>query len=239
MVAVPLAALPVATSPVLRAGLPGTWTTDPDGLVATSPDDGATWAHWQLALSYARALSPSFQAWGNSAVRSALRYPAPLSRRHRALAPHLAHEFRHLHRRLDTIDRHAADLFLYAASAQELFGPRRDFSERNRAMLRAVVAAEPYEGLCPCCLERRVLGPDGKPLPGAEFDHVFHRTLNRPEHGWLICRECHGEITRGGYLLRFDKLHAFRLFQARVQEHQRQQAAASSEAHRPDGSETA
>ena len=83
-----------------------------------------------------------------------------------------------------------------------------------------------------------MLGPDGKPLPGAEFDHVFYRTLNRPEHGWLICGECHGEITRGGYLLRFDRLHAFRLFQAKVQEHQRRQAAASTEAGQPGSPET-
>ena len=46
---------------------------DPDGFVATTRGrHGGTWAHWQLALSYARYLSPAFHLWCNTVVRAAL-----------------------------------------------------------------------------------------------------------------------------------------------------------------------
>ena len=54
------------------------------------------------------------------------------------------------------------------------------------------------------------------PLEGTEFDHAFHRGLNRPEHGWLVCRPCHREMTHGGYLARFGRLEEFRAFQGAV-----------------------
>ena len=55
-------------------------------------------------------------------------------------------------------------------------------------------------------------------MPGAEFDHAFHRGLNRPEHGWVICRMCHAELTHGGYLARFSRMVEFRGFQTLVLE---------------------
>src|SRR5919107_373635 len=46
---------------------------DPDGLVAALRGRrGGTWAHWQLALSYARYLSPGFHLWCNTVVRAAM-----------------------------------------------------------------------------------------------------------------------------------------------------------------------
>lgn len=34
--------------------------------------DGGTWAHWQLALAYAKYLSPAFHAWCNEVVRKVM-----------------------------------------------------------------------------------------------------------------------------------------------------------------------
>ena len=46
---------------------------DPDGFVATLRGrHGGTWAHWQLALAYARYLSPAFHLWCNTVFRHAL-----------------------------------------------------------------------------------------------------------------------------------------------------------------------
>ena len=46
---------------------------DPDGLVAALRGRrGGTWAHWQLALPYARYLSPEFHLWCNTVVRAAM-----------------------------------------------------------------------------------------------------------------------------------------------------------------------
>ena len=69
----------------------------------------------------------------------------------------------------------------------------------------------------------RVLTGRGRPVPGAEYDHFFHRGLNRPEHGWLVCAACHAELTHGGYLVRFMRMPEFRAFQGVVLAHRRQE----------------
>ena len=111
---------------------------------------------------------------------------------------------------------------LLLLSVQDLLlGRRRDFTERSRTIIRAVAAADPYDGLCPCCGAAGVLAEDGRAADGAEYDHFFHRGLNRPEHGWLVCRGCHAELSGGGYLARFARVPEFRAFQAVVVEHRR------------------
>ena len=207
-----------------NAGQAGMWHLDTDGLVAAARGHaGGTWAHWQLALSYARYLSPAFHLWANTVVRAAMTRPDSLATADPdPLLAYLAVRFRELHRRLDTLERHAADLMLLTLSGQEvLFGGRRPFSERSRALLARVVADEPYGGLCPCCGRERVLAEGGRLLPGAEFDHFYHRGLNRPEYGWPVCAPCHGELTHGGHLARFARTPQFRAFQARVLEARR------------------
>jgi hypothetical protein len=74
-------------------------------------------------------------------------------------------------------------MFLVLSAQDLLLDRRRAFSERSRAAIAEVTAAEPFDGRCPCCGDGRVLAESGRPLPGAEFDHFFHRGLNRPEHG--------------------------------------------------------
>ncbi|MBL6082791.1 KilA-N domain-containing protein, partial [Belnapia sp. T18] len=191
-----------------NAGQDGILDCDSDGLVATLRGRlGGTWAHWQLALAYARYLSPQFHLWCNVVVRSAMEHLDGPEAGEDPLLRHILQQFRALHRRLDTVDRHAADLMFLLLSSQDLLlGKRRHFSDRSQAVIRAVVAAEPHEGQCPCCDRNPVISGDGQPLAGAEFDHFFHRGLNRPEHGWLICGPCHTELTRGGYLVRFMRM---------------------------------
>jgi KilA-N domain len=217
-----------AEDPVANAGPAGICTIDTDGFVATTRGhQGGTWAHWQLALAYARYLSPQFHLWCNTVVRAAMERPGGLP----VLDPdpvllHLTLHFRAMHRRLDILDRHAADLMFLLLSAQDLLlGKRRDFSERSQAAITRVVAAEPFDGQCPCCSRKPVLTEAGRPAPGAEFDHFFHRGLNRPEHGWLVCPACHAELTHGGYLARFARLPEFRAFQAAVLEQRRRAQA--------------
>lgn len=134
-----------------------------------------------------------------------------------ALLHALQREVAALHRRIDTLDRHGGDIIFLLLSLPELLsGKRRDFSERSRTLLCRAVAAPPYEGRCPCCRDTPVLAASGQPLPGAEFDHVFHGSLNRPEHGWLVCSPCHHVLTHDGYLARLARMDAFRAFQATV-----------------------
>lgn len=192
---------------------------EPDGFVATAQGQaGDTWAHWHLALAYGRSLSAPFHLWCNTVVRAAMaRSGRGFLRKGTPVRAHLTELFGHLHRRFDTLDRHAADLMTLQLSARDLLlGPRRHFSERSRAMILRAVRSEPFAGLCPCCGQQPVLDAAGQPRAGAEFDHFFHRGLNRPEYGWLVCRDCHAELTHGGYLARFARMPEFRAFQGAV-----------------------
>ncbi|TPG39199.1 KilA-N domain-containing protein [Roseomonas nepalensis] len=201
----------------------GIWNPDTgidrDRFVATvRGQGGGTWAHWQLALSYGRYLSPPFHLWCNTVVRAAMErrdaLPAPEGDR---LMAHLTRLFEPLHRRFDILDRHAADLMFLQVSAQEVvLGQRRRFSLRSQALIIEAVAAEPYRGRCPCCTSTPVLTEEGRVVEGAEFDHYYHRGLNRPEHGWLVCGACHDELTYGGYVVQFERMPEFRRFQAAV-----------------------
>lgn len=40
-------------------------------------EGGSTWAHWQLAMAYAKYLSPEFHAWCNEVVRAVMQGQAP------------------------------------------------------------------------------------------------------------------------------------------------------------------
>src|SRR4051812_2228970 len=154
---------------------------DPDGFVATLRGrNGGTWAHWQLALSYARYLSPSFHLWCNTVVRAAMEQGATVPAADPdPLRLHLTRQFRDLHHRLDTLERHAADLMFLVLSAQDIMlDKRRDFTGRTQVTIVRVTAAEPFEGRCPCCRREPVLTEANRPVPGAEFDHFFHRGLN-------------------------------------------------------------
>jgi KilA domain-containing protein len=201
---------------------------DPDGFVATARGrNGGTWAHWQLALTYARYLSPEFHLWCNTVVRRAMEWRAgPPATDNDPLLLHLARQFRDLHRRLDDVERHAADLMFLLLSAQELvLGNWLEFTRLTRTTILKAVAGEPFDGQCPCCGQARVLTEAGRPVRGAEYDHFFHRGLNKPEHGWLVCADCHAELTHGGYLVRFLRMPEFRTFQGAVFERRRQERA--------------
>ena len=43
-------------------------------------DGGSSWAHWQVALAYAKYLSPSFHAWGNSVIKATMESHSPTER---------------------------------------------------------------------------------------------------------------------------------------------------------------
>ncbi len=199
------------------AGLSHLRNIDADFLFAsTRGRRRGTWAHWQIALAYAQDLDQPFHDWCQEVVRDRLERPGAASAQ-TPLLVYLEHQFGHLHDRYDTLERHAADLMFLLTAARELvLGNRRPFSELSQDILRDVVAMQPFAGQCPCCCTRSVLSPNGRLAAGVQHDHFFHHGFNRPEHGWIICGRCHGDLNRGGYLLRFSKMPQFRAFQAAV-----------------------
>jgi hypothetical protein len=195
---------------------------DPDFLfVTTSGHNRNLWAHWQIALAYAQDLDPAFHAWCNEVVRHRL---PPQSGPEADLSRQLEQGLAGLHDRFDILDRHAADqLFLLCAAQHLVLGNRLSFTGRSQAIIRQIVANPPFAGRCPSCLTIPIVDASARPLPGAQFDHFFHRGLNRPEHGWLVCQHCHDAFSRGSYLTRFSKMAAFRQFQAALLAHRQAQ----------------
>ena len=105
---------------------------------------------------------------------------------HDPLRQHPARQFRALHDRLDTLERHQADLMFLQLSAQELLlGNRLEFTGLGRSVTTKVVAAEPFGGQCPCCLRERNITEAGRVVPGAEFDPFFHRGLEQGR-AWVV-----------------------------------------------------
>ena len=195
-------------------------TPPSDGLVRTFSHHGhenGAWAHWQLALTYAHYLSPHFYIWCNDRVHGALvHFGSPPFGPARPMAARFEAHFTRLHQRLDLLGQYATDNLLLTAAIQSLPGRRLEFTERSRRILRAVVAGEAFEGICPCCGRTPVLSPAGQSLDGAQYDHFYSASLNRPEHGWLICGLCHSDLTRGGAVLRIGRIPAFHVFQGHV-----------------------
>jgi hypothetical protein len=178
---------------------------------------GSTWAHWQLALVYAHYLDADFYIWCNELVHNAMqRFGGPHAQPASPMVTLLEEAFGHLHRRLDMLGQYACDNLLLTAAVQQLPGKRLEFTTRTRSIICAVVAAAPFEDQCSCCSRRPVLSPAGKPFNGAEFDHFYGASLNRPEYGWLICRQCHDDFTNGSPLLRLGHIPVFHVFQGHV-----------------------
>ena len=200
-----------------------------------------TWGHWQVGLAYAKYLSPSFHIWCNGIVRTEIeRFGGPAyvlsglpCHPDKAMIEHIESLFARLHRRLDEADRRALDIMFLALSQKHLLlHGRQEFTDESKRIIReALMMDYAYEeGRCPNCRETPILSEGGVVVNGAEYDHFVHQSLNRPEFGWLICKQCHNDFSHGGYLLRGLKMNEFHLFQDKVQEvqHRQRQAGRAS-----------
>lgn len=178
----------------------------------------STWAHWQLGLVYAHYLSPDFYIWCNELVRNGMeRFGGPPAGPVQPTGALFEELFGHLHRRLDVLGQYACDNLVLTAAL--LPNQRKLFSPRTKRIISAVVARDPFDGQCPCCRDTQIFSENGARIAVAEFDHFYGGGLNRPEYGWLICKRCHDDFTRGSPLLRIGRIRSFHAFQAEVLNH--------------------
>jgi hypothetical protein len=144
--------------------------------------DGGTWAHWQVALAYAKYLSPEFHAWCNDVVRDHMEQQA------NALVPGTIGNI--VKQELVPVRRDIAEVRLeisevrdnvtFLAKRVDDIVPRRDFSKEAKQQFDHVIRVR-YMGDCPCCRQKMDVG---------ECDHFVGRELNGPEHGWKVCGKC-------------------------------------------------
>ena len=121
-----------------------------------------------------------------------------------------------LHRRLTALEHNQRDmLFLLRSLRHALYKNRVELSPGTRRIHREVIRLEPYNGLCPCCLQTKVVAEDGTVIPPVEFDHFWGPVYSAPVHSWLICRPCHQDLTNDPHLAWYHRLRTrFRRYQA-------------------------
>src|ERR1700709_2068212 len=119
-------------------------------------------------------------------------------------------------RRLSIIEQNQRDiLFLLRSLRLALHNVRVELSPETRRIHREILRLEPYNGLCPCCLQTRVVSDEGELIPPVEFDHFWGAVYNAPVHSWLICRACHQELNNDPHLTWYHRLRTrFRRYQA-------------------------
>lgn len=134
------------------------------------------------------------------------------------LTPLAPIDMNELLRRLALLERNQRDiLFLLRLLRHALRTHRVELSPETKRIHRAVIRMEPFNGLCPCCLETKVVAEDGRLIPPAEFDHFFGPVYSAPVHTWLICQPCHRALTNDRHLAWYDRLITrFRPYQAAV-----------------------
>lgn len=193
--------------------------------------DWNTWAHWALAIEYAEDLSVEMWFWAKTAIREKMeRHRAPVE----ALPAVVAAEPRAFEvaiERLATLVQSGFELY-----GREISEVRQDVraihtrmtgiearieevARRGRRRIKDSVKGEITRhtgllgGRCPCCGVRTVV-VDGWPAPHAEFDHFYANSAADAEHVWLICIECHADLTR--HVAKRDERNAeFQAFQSK------------------------
>jgi hypothetical protein len=119
-------------------------------------------------------------------------------------------------RRFATLEHNQRDiLFLLRSLRTSLHNVRIEVSPETRRIHCEVIRMEPFNGLCPCCLETKIISEEGTLIPPSEFDHFWGPVYSAPVHSWLICRPCHQALTNDGHLTWYRRLTTrFRRYQA-------------------------
>jgi len=118
-----------------------------------------------------------------------------------------------LQQRLVLLTQHCRDILLLSIMDRQE-DKRKELSRYTKMIIRDVIANEPFNGRCPCCLARNVLS-QGKTATDAQFDHFYGAKLNRPELAWILCTVCHRDFSVSP-LMRIEALPKFHHFQSHV-----------------------
>ncbi|MDQ2761988.1 MAG: hypothetical protein M3Y22_00315 [Pseudomonadota bacterium] len=119
-------------------------------------------------------------------------------------------------RRFTILEQNQRDILFFVRSLRlALHNVRVELSPETRRIHREVIRMAPFNGLCPCCLETKVVSEDGSLIPPVEFDHFWGPVYSAPVHSWLICQPCHQQLTNDRHLTWYHRLTTrFRRYQA-------------------------
>ncbi len=196
-----------------------------------------TWAHWQIAMAYAKYLSPEFHAWCNEVVKSHMegrgvpvqttgaiiafsedRFFDALAA---AMTPVTAGIVAILEKQTNTnnrVDRVEMDVCAIKNDVLALRADVHQIANRGRRKIKDSVKSEIVRhtrlmgGNCPCCGVNKIVSEDSALIGSPEFDHFYQNSQADTDHVWLICKPCHAEMTYGK-VQRGDRQDDFNAFQ--------------------------
>jgi len=192
--------------------------------------NGGTWAHWQIGMAYAKYLSPEFHAWCNQVVRdhmegrnvpvqaveTAVAMPEYMEAAFQRLMHAVTHNFEYQSAEIKEVKQDVRAIHTRMTGIEARI---EEVARRGRRRIKDSVKGEITRhtdllgGRCPCCGVRTVV-VDGRPALHAEFDHFYANSAPDAEHVWLICVECHVDLTR--HVAKRDERNAeFQAFQSK------------------------
>jgi hypothetical protein len=212
--------------------------------------NGGTWVHRRVAIHLAQWCSPDFAVWVSGQIEAIMTGRQVAHREHAEFAisriennvdalhqivsscveemVEIRKEQQDQNKKLMTLwERWAPAIEAIQRIDERTQGKREGFSsEVTKQFVHCVEKF--YSGKCPCCM-LRVVVENGKRVPHiAQVDHYHHRSMNRMEHGWLVCKTCNTKLKNrkpNGFW--FQSGPAFHSFQQRL--HQSDQLLLFSE----------
>ena len=197
---------------------------------------GGTWVHRRVAIHLAQWCSPDFAVWVSGQIEAIMTGRQVAHREHAEFAMtrmednvlslqnrvcFVIEEMALLRREQQEQNKKLLSLYEQLGPAilridERTQGKREGFSsEVTKQFVHCVEKF--YSGKCPCCM-LRVVVENGKRVPHvAQVDHYYHRSMNRMEHGWLVCKTCNTKLKNrkpNGFW--FQSGPAFHSFQQRL-----------------------
>lgn len=177
---------------------------------------GATWAHWQIGMAYAKYLDPAFHAWCNEVVRSHMEivhkgrdFPAV-----ETFGKVFDQKLATVHKKLDRThavvegtDGKVVQLLDAAGRIEKRVNdaiPRKDPTEKTRR-IHLLTIRDRFLGLCPCGCRQPIVDNDANILcdekgqPLAVPDHWRSRERNGIDAVWWVHRTCNQKLRDDDY----------------------------------------
>lgn len=203
-------------------------------LIQTLNEGGTwnTWAHWQIALAYAKYLAPEFHVWCNEVVKAHMEGRGVPVQSTSVVISVREEEFLRTLRDMTSginaiLENQNKTDHRVSHVETDVSGIKRDIIEmraeihgiatKGRKRIKDSVKQEITKhtqalgGKCPCCGTADVIVRES-PSCFAEFDHFYQNSQADSDHVWLICKPCHAELTNGR-VARGDRQDEFNAFQ--------------------------
>jgi hypothetical protein len=165
-----------------------------------------TWVHRRVAIALAQWCSPEFGVWVTGQVEAIMTGNRVA---HREVAEHaivnIQNDISVLHNKYESLVTRILDvqeqnqqllselLPMMKRVDERTQGKREGFS--TDVQNRFVRCAERfYKGQCPCCQSVRIVDKGRRVAHVAQLDHYHHRSMNRLEHGWIVCKTCNNKL---------------------------------------------